>query len=265
MENEGTNIILLVVTGCLGMLILVAGIILFVVTYQKRVLSQKNDFQRQLLSATVQVEENERERIAKNLHDDLGILLTGLRQNLNKAARNAGDLPLLEEINKHNNQLLDESLKTVRETVKDLTPKNLSKYGYLGVLRDLCAQLNKGGHVTVELHEEDVPEFSQKKALQLYRLSKELLNNILKHAQPQYISIAFAARESGCRMRISHNGQGISNEAVRQLSGEGKGLGLKSIESRAQLINAGVHYHAGTDTEKPYVEVIIAYEDRKTN
>jgi signal transduction histidine kinase len=247
------------------MLILVVSIILFVVYYQKRVLSQKNDFQKQLLSATVQVEENERERIAKNLHDDLGILLTGLRQDLNKAARNAGDRQLLEEIHKHSNQLLDESLKTVRETVKDLTPKNLSKYGYLGVLRELCAQLNKAGHVTVELHEDSVPEFSQKKALQLYRLSKELLNNILKHAQPAHITIAFEAGADNCHMRITHNGAGISNEAVRQLSREGKGLGLKSIESRAQLINAGVYYHAGASTEKPYVEVIIAYEHQETN
>ncbi len=262
MENSGqADIVLLIIAGCLGMLILVVSIILFVVYYQKRVLSQKNDFQKQLLSATVQVEEKERERIAKNIHDDVGTLLSVLKLNMSRASRNTDNRELIEQINKENYKLLDESIQAVRGAIKDLAPPTLSKLGYLKTLGELCRQINGTDNINIVLVCEDMLlQLSQKNELQLYRLTKELLNNIIKHSNASHILAEFEEKDKMYKLRLSHNGRGITDEQVRELSAEQKGLGLKSIESRAQLIGASVHYSAGSIDMRPYVEVKIVYE-----
>src|SRR5437868_3288008 len=108
------------------MLMLVAFIILFVLYYQKKVLAQQNQmqvaenkYQRELLSAAIQVEERERDRIAKNIHDDVGTLLNVLKLNLSKITRNAKDEELIEKLSKENLSLLEESIQGIRGVAKD--------------------------------------------------------------------------------------------------------------------------------------------------
>jgi len=260
LENGSqADIVLLIIAGCLGMFILVVSIILFVVYYQKRVLAQKNDFQRQLLSATVQVEEKERERIAKNIHDDVGTLLSVLKLNLSRASRNADNKELTEQLTKENYKLIEESMSAVRGVIRDLAPASLNKLGYVKALNELCRQVNNGDAVKIELvHESDLKlDMSPKDELQLYRLTKEILNNVIKHTGASHIKVEFARSGASQALRVSHDGKGISNEAIRELSKEQKGLGLKSIESRAQLINARVNYSAGNETREAFVEVQI--------
>jgi two-component system, NarL family, sensor kinase len=255
-----TDIILLVIAGCLGMLILVVSIILFVVYYQKKVLSQKNDFQKQLLSATVQVEEKERERIAKNIHDDIGTLLSVLKLNMSRAARNTDDKELVKRIAAENYKLLDESIQAVRGAIKDLAPPTLNKLGYLKAIGELCRQINGTDNINIALITDSMAlQLPQKDELQLYRLSKELLNNIIKHSNASQILVEFEEKNKMYKLRLSHNGKGISDEQVRELSKEQKGLGLKSIESRAQLIDAAVHYNMGNIDKRPFIEVNIPY------
>ena len=99
MENlEEINISFLIMFGCFGMFILASFIILFVVIYKKRVLQQRNEIQeskynhqKELIEATIQVEEKERERIAKNIHDDLGALLNVIRLNNIKAVKKVNE------------------------------------------------------------------------------------------------------------------------------------------------------------------------------
>ncbi|HET6991514.1 MAG TPA: hypothetical protein VFJ43_09335, partial [Bacteroidia bacterium] len=106
MENETTiSIGFLVLLGCLGMIILAVSIILFVVLYQKKVLAQQNQIQAtenkhqlELLSATIQVVELEREKIAKNIHDDVGTLLNVIKLHLTKISRNSDDKSRSEEL-----------------------------------------------------------------------------------------------------------------------------------------------------------------------
>lgn len=262
MQNGSqTDIVLLIVAGCLGMLILVVSIVLFVVYYQKKVLAQKHDFQKQLLSATVQVEERERERIAKNIHDDIGTLLSVIKMNLSRASRNAANKELVEELTQKNYQLIDESMQAVRGALRDLTPITLNKLGYVKALEELSSQINNSETLVIELSHEDISvDLPKKEELQLFRLTKELLNNIIKHANASRLRIGFHRIAKSYRLRIEHDGNGISNETVKKLSKEQNGLGLKSIESRAQLINAKVNYGAAGEKQQAFVEVDIVYE-----
>lgn len=267
MENETSiDIILLIVVGCLGMVILAATIILFVVFYQKKVLAQKNQmqlaenqYQRQLLQATLQVEEKERERIAKNIHDDIGTMLNVLKLNLTKVARNGNDKGLVERLTEENIQLLDESIQSIRNISKDLVSPTLVRLGYLKAIHELCRHITNSGQIVADLYyEQDSPDlqFPEGTETQLYRMTQEILNNIIKHAGAAEILIQYHKTDSH-RIQIRHNGQGITDQDVQELWNDNKGLGLKSIRSRAQLINATVTYSAPPLSEQPCITVKI--------
>ena len=236
------------------MLILVAFIILFVLYYQKKVLAQQNQmqvaenkYQRRLLSAAIQVEEKERERIAKNIHDDVGTLLNVLKLNLNKISRNAKNEELTKNLSAENLLLLEESIQSIRGIAKDLVPPTLIKLGYIKALNELCKHINNSGQITITFLqnalETRLPEQTE---VQLYRLTQELLNNIIKHTGAKEITIELKPVNSFYNLLIFHNGRGITTQQVNELSKEQKGLGLKNIQSRAQLINASVEYNAPT-------------------
>ncbi|MGZ3919736.1 MAG: sensor histidine kinase [Bacteroidia bacterium] len=265
MEDKAQqDIVILVVVGCLGMLILVAFIILFVLYYQKKVLAQQNEmqlaenkYQRQLLSAAIQVEEKERERIAKNIHDDVGTLLNVLKLNLSKIARNSGDEELTEELSKENLHLLEESIQSIRGIAKDLVPPTLIKLGYVKAVNELCRHINNSGQIIIRFNQSDLElRLSQQTELQLYRLTNELLNNIVKHSGAKEIDIDFVKQTNSHELMITHNGKGINSEQVKELEALNMGLGLKSIQSRTQLINAQIFYNAPVN-EKPNVIVQI--------
>lgn len=253
MENKAqADIVILIVAGCLGMLILVAFIILFVLYYQKKVLAQQNQmqvaenkYQRELLSAVIQVEEKERERIAKNIHDDVGTLLNVLKLNLSKIERNVKDEELTKKLSAENLSLLEESMQGIRGIAKDLMPSTLLKLGYIKALNELCKHINNSEQISVKFLQNNLEtRLPEQTELQLYRLTQELLNNIIKHAGAKEITIELKPSNAFYNLLISHNGRGITMQQVHELSKEQKGLGLKSIQSRAQLINASVTYNA---------------------
>lgn len=265
MEDKAqADIVVLIVVGCLGMLILVAFIILFVLFYQKKVLAQQNEmqlaenkYQRQLLSAAIQVEEKERERIAKNIHDDVGTWLNVLKLNLSKIARNAKDEELTERLSKENLQLLEESIQSIRGIAKDLVPPTLVKLGYIKAVNELCRHINNSGQIAIRFNQSDLElRLPQQAELQLYRLTQELLNNIIKHSGAKQIEVDFVRQTTSHELMIMHDGKGITSEQVKELSSLNRGLGLKSIQSRAQLINARIFYNAPVN-EKANVVVEI--------
>jgi two-component system NarL family sensor kinase len=253
LENKAqADIVVLIVIGCLGMLILVAFIILFVLYYQKKVLAQQNQlqvtenrYQRQLLTATVQVEEKERERIAKNIHDDVGTMLNVLKMNFAKVMRNAKNEELITNIIKENQLLLDESIQAIRNVIKDLVPPTLLRLGYVKTLEDLCKHISNAGQIEVKYFHNDIKSrLPEQVELQFYRLTQELLNNIIKHSGATEVTIELKPVNAFYNLYIMHNGRGISMQQVDELTKESKGMGLKSIQSRAQLINAKVIYYA---------------------
>ncbi len=252
----------LIVAGCLGMLILAAFIILFVVYYQKKVLTQKNQmqiaenkYQRQLLSAAIQVEEKERERIAKNVHDDVGILLNVLKLNMGQTARHSDNKELVKKLTAENLKLLEDSIQGIRGILKDLVPYTLLRLGYIKALNELCRHINNSDKISVQFFQGNsdtrLPEQTE---LQLYRITLELINNIIKHTGAKEITIELKQINEHYNLILVHNGKSITTQQVYALSKGQNGLGLKSIQSRAQIINAQVDYSV-TENNQPYITV----------
>lgn len=248
MNNE--HITLFILVGCLGMTILASFIVIFVVIYQKKILAQQNQMrisenrhQRELLEAIIQVEDSEREKIAKNIHDDVGAQLNILRLKATKIMRNTANPGVITEAAQECQVLLDDCIENIRGIARNLAPATLLRLGYLKGIGELCRHISSSGTVGISFSA-DQPEarFPQKTELQLYRITLEIITNIIRHARASAITLTVSSGKKNLLVFIAHNGKGITSEKVRQLRETPGGIGLKSIESRAQLINAAIQY-----------------------
>lgn len=255
------DIAVIIIFGSLGMLTLVSFIVVFVMMYQKKVLAHKtnlqeteNKHQRELLDATIEIAEQERKKIAANIHDDVGVTLNVIKLNFSKIDRNLNDKKIVGELLQNNANLLEETISSLRTISHDLMPPSLVKLGFRKGINEMCRQINATGIIEV-VHIDHNAEInlSKKNELQLYRLVKEVVNNIIKHAAATKIEITLSVNNFILVTCVAHNGNGITNEMVKQLTESGGGLGLKSILSRAQLTNSTVHYSTQGKTESKII------------
>lgn len=248
------------------MVILAVSIILFVIIYKKRILEQQNDIQqakynhqKELLEATIQVEEKERERIAKNIHDDLGALLNIMRLNNINAIKKINNVAVVLKSLNENKKLLDSTSEIIRSISKQLAPPTLLKFGYIEGISELCKHINNTDNLKVGFTVNNiVSRFNQKIEIQLYRITQEIINNIIKHADASSINVILSLKKDNLNLLITHNGKGINSKTIEKLLYSSKGLGLKNIQSRVQAINGVVQYFTiGLNDSKIIIDIPI--------
>ena len=188
--------------------------------------------QQKLLNASLDAQEKERKRIASDLHDDIGSLLTALKLNLNH-------LKSLEQFSSNEKEFLDQSilmlddgLTNVRSISHDLMPPTLVRFGIWEAINELANRINDSGQIwmTVQLDAGN-PELSERAQLGLFRVIQELTSNSLKHAEASEIKLSFELSNEQLKMSYSDNGKGITSET--QLSG----LGMITMKSRIKALN----------------------------
>ena len=249
---QAVDIPVIIVAGTLGMLILAIGIILFVVVYQKKVIRQQISIQameaihqKEMLEASIETQENERKRIAQDLHDDVGAMLSALKLGVTMMHRKADEGSELKEYAGESKNLIDEAITSVRRLSKELLPATLKEFGLQAALQELCTKLNRS---TSELeilfvHNETEHRYDYKVELALFRVCQELINNAMKHAQAKKITVELTAATNSLQLDVTDDGLGFDLEAVMNRPGEEKGLGLRNIESRLSLVHTStVHY-----------------------
>jgi len=251
------------------MAILAVSIILFVIVYKKRILQQQNkiqqieyNHQKTLLEATIQVEETERERIAKNIHDDLGALLNVMRLNNINAIKKIHNTDSVLKSLEDNKILLDSTSEIIRAISKQLTPPILLKLGYVESISELCNHINNTGVLKIDFSIENIQSrFPKKIEIQLYRITQEIINNILKHAGASLMKILLSSHQGVLNLLITHNGKGINSLTIEKLLRSSKGLGLKNIQSRIQAINGSIQYFTiGLDDSQIIINIPLDEE-----
>jgi two-component system NarL family sensor kinase len=227
--------------GTAVMLFMAAAIILFVVFYQKRMLheqlrrqSLEADYQRDLLSAQMESQENERKRVAKDLHDDVGLMLQALR---------ATTLAVLKEAPEQDRQEVQQMVTEVTETVRricwDLMPSSLEYFGLTEAVDEMCNRLTSRGQIPVKFSHLGKNSLIEKnKQTLLYRMTQELVSNALRHAKASEVEVKFVWTEQHLQINVLDNGTGFDRASIKQPAAPGRGLGLLSLESRASLLPA---------------------------
>lgn len=245
------NILTLVIIAALTMLCLAVGLILFVVIYQRRVINHQQQLkdlnrkkQEELIQASIRSEEEERMRIAAELHDDVGATLSSIRLMLHQVARNPQAGPAVQQVQ----SLLDDCIQKVRNLSHQLQPGTLQYLGLAKSLQSLAELLNRSGQISVRFHEaEGWPPTPAEQELALYRIVQELLNNIIKHAGASQVHIETAQEDGKARIRILHNGQGLTDAMYQEMLYKKGAIGLKNIEGRLKSSGASIAFPVPED------------------
>lgn len=234
------QIYLIIAVAIVAMLVMAGSIILFVVFYQKRMIQEQLkrqvlefEYQQKMLQAELQSQEGERRRLAADLHDSIGGMLSTIRVGLTTISRSLPDPQAIDETK----QMLDDTITSVRRISRDLMPSTLEKFGFVHAIRELCERFQATSKIEIRfLEQEEIPALDKQRGLMVFRIVQELLNNAVKHSQATLIQVSVAL-EDQLTIVVEDNGIGFDVEAQRNDKQSGKGLGLFNIENRARLLN----------------------------
>ncbi len=251
----------LVITAIAVMLLLSVGIVFFVVLYQRRVIKHQEDIrsinerkQIELIQASIRGEEEERMRIASELHDDVGATLSSVRLFLH-AARRSSDAEILDQ----SRDLLDDSIRKVRNISHKLQPALLQQLGLQASLESFAAMLSKTGNITIEYScPVPLPRLNDNVELSVYRILQELTSNILKHAHASSITIETLLLPAGLRTVIVHDGEGLTETSYKELTYKKGAIGLKNIVNRLKSVNASISFDMQGDAYRIIIETPLS-------
>jgi signal transduction histidine kinase len=235
----------------LAMLIMAFCIISFVMFYQKRRFEEEKriseiekNYNRLLLDTALNSEETERRRIAQDLHDDIGTMLSLTKLSLNQLSKMVGNSGNEKEdqIMKKSQSLVEETILHVRRITRDLVPTTLERFGLIEAIEEFIHKLEEDNNlaITFQANTEDVPRQGQKLELTLYRIMQELVNNAIKHASCSKIDIRLEVNDEMIGLKVIDNGVGFDPDKIKE--NNLAGLGLLGIESRLAIVNGTVQY-----------------------
>ena len=231
-ENQNANISLLnlqnktktqlLIFGSLGLLLLFGVIIVYrsFASAKKRGLAQQ-EFSQQL----IKTQEEERTRIAKDLHDGVGQQITLLKMK----AQNSDQTEL--------SSLAHNALEEVRSISRDLYPVTLKKLGLTDSIEQLLLELDEETDLFVSVEIDDVnTNFNETESLNFYRFIQESVNNVLKHANAKTLIVNIVKQSDGIKVLIKDNGQGFEvSKMIKQNS-----LGLKTMAERISMLQGNL-------------------------
>jgi len=190
------------------------------------------------LKAVIDGQEEERKRIAKDLHDGIGQQLSGLKMAW-QALRNKLAKQIPEEIVGFNKltRILDETAGDVRTISHQMMPRVLNEMGLVPALEDMLQKCLESGKIQYSFEHFGLEvRFRENVEISLYRITQELVNNIIKHSGATQVSIQLFRNKQKLVLIIEDNGVGFD---VREKS---DGIGLMNIKSRLNTIDGEVNY-----------------------
>jgi signal transduction histidine kinase len=187
------------------------------------------------LSAMIEGQEQERSRIAADLHDGLGGLLTSVKSHFNSLEKPSLGSDLFDKTNR----LLDDACGEVRRISHNMMPRALALAGLSGAIEDLAQDLDKQGiKCQLEIIGLTNQSLSTTQTVTIYRIIQELTNNVVKHAQADQILLQLIRHDGTLTIILEDNGKGFDLQKARQQ----KGLGLSNIESRVKFLRGHIEW-----------------------
>jgi len=229
------------------MLAFAGGVIWFLNNAQSKIIKSKLQeqalalqYQEELLVNTIKTQETERSRIAKELHDDVTSQLSIIHLNMHilKSKINKED-PTLNKIVDHIETSLKNSTDRTRTISHELMPAILEKFGFKQALDELANSVNMTEVVQLRITNDELLQIKDPFALlHVYRIIQELINNSLKYAKAETVTIDFTTTED--QITMTYKDDGVGFDANKQSSG----LGLSNIKTRVKLLKGEIEIHS---------------------
>lgn len=242
-----TEILMTIIAGTSVIFGLALSIVLFVVMYNRKLKAKETAYELELINkemevlrAVIDTQETERDKIARNLHDEVGPMITSLKLKLTKHQRDLEKEKLQPDALEEEKKLTDMLIENIRSVSHDLSPQFLRKQGLIKALKSYMNNL-EGLESTVNIEFID-DDFDAHVSLNVYRIVLELVNNVLKHENATKLHLNIKKLHEDMLIQIEHDGEGISNKEFTSFAQSGTGMGLDSLKSRTIVIGAQLDY-----------------------
>lgn len=205
---------------------------------KQHIIELEKEQQLNAAQAVLKGEEQERTRLAKDLHDGLSGMLSGIKYSLQDMK---GNLIMTEENRQafeRSMDMLDSSIQEMRRVAHNMMPEALVRYGLDAALKDYIAEINKSGMVKVVYQSMGMEkrEIEKSTAIAICRIVQELLNNVIKHSQATEALVQLFNENRKLIVNVEDNGKGFDTK----LSEEKGGMGWRNIRSRVELLNGKI-------------------------
>ncbi len=245
-----TKYIVLIIGGTIILSILVVLIIAFIFIYQKRYykyLKEKQEmhvqFAHTLMQSQLEIHDQTLQNISYEIHDNIGQVASLIKINLNTLKLDNVE-KATEKIN-DTKDLVRQLITDVKSLSASLGTDRIAKIGLIRAIEIEVERLNKtGDFITKIIKEDDLPLLNNEKAILLYRMVQEILNNIVKHAQAKHITILITNTDDRFILAIKDNGIGFD---VDEKLNTKDGAGLSNLKNRAKLVNAFIAIESKPD------------------
>jgi signal transduction histidine kinase len=193
----------------------------------------------EMMNAVVLAQEAERTKIARNLHDEIGAILSMAQRNLKAVLKTVPKEDSIREDISFTVDVLDQSISKIRSISHEMIPHYLVKFGLKKTLQRLTEQTQKtlSNPCTFTSEIEDNLHLDQQNEIHFYCTILELLNNVLKHAHPSVVHLYLDKKGKHLHLKLEHDGIAISQTDYEYLRGNTDGIGLESITHRLNLIS----------------------------
>ncbi len=207
---------------------------------------QTQDTLRMFSHLLIEAQEDERRRISRDLHDQIGQALTAVKMNLHSVQRVCAEPEASHRI-RDNIDAVDEALRLVRDLSVDLRPPLLDD---LGLATALCWYLDRyarrsglAAEVTIEMPNQN-ERFSRELETACFRIAQEALTNIARHARAKHVSLQLTRQETLLEMIVKDDGVGFDPAALGKRAARAPTLGLLGMQERAHAAGGDIYIHS---------------------
>lgn len=226
----------LFVITCILLVMVFAFMVVFLIAYkrnmriQKAMLDLENIHHLDMISSNLKVLEDERQRFAQDLHDEIGASLSAIRLYVSSMDRTAQEAELKSKLQEVK-QTIDQSMASTRRIAYNLLPPTLEMMGLGAVVNDLADSLKKSPVSVLVDVQQGLPRLDYQRELILYRIIQELVSNTLKHAQATQVNIQLSFDDTTYRIKYVDDGKGFDMAQIAN-----KGMGLVNMKNRLSIV-----------------------------
>jgi signal transduction histidine kinase len=240
MYSVETRIFLAILSGVFVLLVLMTFFIVTIIRYQRK----KVAFHLGKIKTEFIFLDKERERIGFDLHDDLGASLSAIKLRLQCLKGMDAENTLLVD---KSELLIDEAMQKLRRISFNMMPGVLQRRGLDEALKELIDLMTYSTSITVN-YKCDFNSFDKEKAVHIYRIIQEIMNNIIKHSKATLVNLSISKIKNIIELHVNDNGVGFNKNTIIK---NPQGLGLQNIVARVDILKAKIYLtteqHKGVD------------------
>lgn len=224
----------------------------------------------ELINAVVKAQEDERAEIARNLHDDVGAILSLTQQKISSTSNHLVDIQansntisdLLEVA-----EMIDQSVTKLRAITNGMLPHYLLKFGLWRSLERMFDQAEKsiGKPCIITSEIEGVLKIEQRVEIQAYYIVAELINNIVKHAKPNFIDGKLEIQLNFLVLTLKHDGVAINQDDYNYLLNKNIGIGISSLAHRLSIIDGELNFNRFERGGSVIIKIPYKNESKQSN